>query len=228
MYSALALSGFATFVLTTSAQAVTAFTAPQTSSTAALGTAASITELINAPLTFNKFDPSLGTLTDVEISGSLAFTSTGVLTNTAQTPETFDFTTNIFGTLTSTDVSGVTGLSTTASEDTGFITLAPGGTQGFNFSASNTMPGITLTSPPSDLSSFVGSGTYNLLGNTLSGTSFVGGGGNIQVSQVTNAQFTGTVIYSYTPKSTVPEPGAVGLLSAGSLGILTLLARRRK
>jgi hypothetical protein len=74
------------------------------------------------------------------------------------------------------------------------------------------------------LSSFYsGTGTFNLTGQTATGTTFTGGGGNIQLATNSVALMSATVTYNY---SGVPEPTTMAMLGPALIG-LGLIGRKR-
>ena len=63
-------------------------------------------------------------------------------------------------------------------------------------------------------------------GATSSGTTFVGGGGNIKVQQVQNGLINGKLVFDFAPNQTgTPEPGTFLLMGAG-LAVVGLFRRR--
>ena len=84
-----------------------------------------------------------------------------------------------------------------------------------------------------DLALFTGSGTTGVAISTFTQTLLGNTGGLTSSSQVTNADFDGTVIYTFTPAppppppvSTVPEPFSAVLLATGLIGLAA--SRRRR
>jgi hypothetical protein len=69
-----------------------------------------------------------------------------------------------------------------------------------------------------------GNGNISLNASTFTQTLLANTGGNTAASQVTDANLTGNVIYTYT---VVPEPSTFGLLALG-LSALPLLRRQRQ
>jgi hypothetical protein len=78
-----------------------------------------------------------------------------------------------------------------------------------------------------NLALYQGTGTFSISGTTLAGTTFSGGGGNLQLNQTTVATFMGTVTYTYTA-SQAPEPATMSLFGGALLGIGFFARKRAK
>jgi len=75
--------------------------------------------------------------------------------------------------------------------------------------------------------SYSGAGTFTLGYSTFSGFSIQGtGGNNIQPTQTNQATALATVIYTYTPGTTTPEPVSMVLFGSGLLAV-SLLGRKK-
>lgn len=89
-------------------------------------------------------------------------------------------------------------------------------------------PLSSLSNVEIDLASYLsifqqaGGGSFDLRARTLSGMTLLGGGGNIDSTQRTEATVGAAIIYTYTP---VPEPSAA-VLGAAACGLF--LVRRRR
>jgi hypothetical protein len=78
-----------------------------------------------------------------------------------------------------------------------------------------------------NLALYQGVGSFSINGATLAGTSFSGGGGNLQLNQTTTATFMGTVTYTYSA-SQAPEPATMSLFGGALLGIGFFARKRAK
>lgn len=181
-------------------------------------------------LAFQKFDASLGTLTQVELYLSSGMDTIITVTNNSPSSSSGHAKTEVF-----LSVQDSGGLILDAPQiDKPF----PGGL-GFSYSlAAYPGPGNSTISPlysvsaSSDsfytdaplLAEFTGSGNIllNANSNTYSVISYTGG--VAEASQVTHAGLDGTVTYTYTP-APIPVPSTVLLLGSGLVG-LGLLRRR--
>jgi len=186
-------------------------------------------------LTFQQFNPSLGTLTGVAIDLSSTLSTTLTVTNVGTSQSNGSARTEIL--IAVVDPSGIIGTLPTytpypvqpsnpqldyMSKGFSYSNLASGGqvTSGTltgsatNVSNSYTTPGL--------LAEFTGAGSISLPAATLTYTDLSNSGGNTESAQVTYAGLTGTVTYLYTP---VPLPSALLLFGPGLLGLVGL--RRR-
>ncbi len=186
-------------------------------------------------VTFNQFDPSLGTLTEVDVS--LTSTLFGFVTVSADTPVE--------------DASAVAVGNT--SWDASFSMTMPGVNYsdsrsdsvncfntGFSVSCSNSKDPSSLVTfsdsltAQSILDQYNGLGTldatFNLnlmltVTNESSGDGNASGGGNATWDRPNDGL---TVTYIFTPNSTVPEPGTLALLGMGAMAGLGFARRRVK
>ncbi len=156
-------------------------------------------------ISFNKFDPSLGTLTGVTIeSAGSVDNSTLVLTNDAANNNTFSYSSSISMILEVLTGSGNfnTVFTNMPLAGTGGLITLPAGASTQNLGpVASTSATATISVAASDLSQFVGTGQNNMTCRTFTGSNMSGGGGNISYVQVTDARCFGKIIYTYTPSS---------------------------
>ncbi len=186
--------------------------------------------------TFAGFKSSLGTLTGVQVTYSVNGTETGTLTNNSASTQTFNFSSNsnLYATggvnaplaLTNYLAPGLT-----LNEAVTRYTLGAGAStsilpQPNGFGAGFLTESTTFTDP-AVLAEFIGT-NFKLDLNTLSGSTFAGGGGNITTALNTSEGGNISIIYDYTPSvSAVPEPSALAALGAGLLGLTFVRFRKR-
>jgi hypothetical protein len=166
-------------------------------------------------LLFPKFDPSLGTLTSVQVE----------LTGQIRSDITISSSTSANGNVRM-EVLYITSLGgdpflellgprqffTTPPSPVSFTGVVTGPqTQARSYSDAPT------------LVSFTGSGNYTLSVNTLTQTLIAFSSGNAIASQTTTASLNGNVRYTFTP---VPEPGSIALTLIGLLGLAAIPSRR--
>ena len=194
-------------------------------------------------LVLTKFDTSLGTLT----GATIRFTGTDDvvslnLNNSSNSIQSFRYksmadilvTSNTAdSTLTTTDL-------LLTNFDSGVISLGPSGSGVCAASTPTTscndvsyLP-LAVTANTGDVAVAIlnnykvaGFGNFTLGGFTSTGSTFVGGGGNVRSAQVTNATVQALVTYTYTPVSQTPEPATMALMGTSLLG-LALIGRRRR
>ena len=112
-----------------------------------------------------------------------------------------------------------------------YVGVAPGAT--VNFGPFVSAPGaVTVFVPSADFGQFIGTGLLSPLSSvsTLSGTTILGGGGNIANALTTAVGADANLIYTFhTPdRNPTPEPGAWASMSIGVLGLLALGLKARK
>jgi hypothetical protein len=189
------------------------------------------TQPFNLPL----FDPSLGTLTGVNIQFAYSITPTlrvrNTDTNVADPDETFTA-----GAVNATI--GLTGPDATSTSAVAGVTGLSGSvpaTQTINFPGS-TVTGSTNTNiAPANFGTYTGPagsfGTFTAFANSLSAGGTGGGfngGGDLFYNGLADVSGTGTVTYTFTAPAGTPEPGTWAMMMAGASTGLVALRRRRR
>ena len=149
-----------------------------------------------APVALPRFDPALGTLTEVDLSLAAGGTAIGTVTNTSAGPESFLFTENERLTLSN----GATSLlATTLVSSQNYTNLAAGASAQFGpFAPTNNAANVFTSGP--DFNAFSGGpGNINLTFQTRTSQTITGGGGNVGSNLITTAGGTVSVTYKYTP-----------------------------
>ncbi|WP_179961604.1 choice-of-anchor E domain-containing protein [Pikeienuella piscinae] len=174
---------------------------------------------IGGVLSVSKFDPALGTLTAVswEINGAIASIlgvvndSTGSITGSAFTNVDFN--------VDAAELSLGASPDFTVSASTGDVALGVGAAALFPVSGS-----FMLTGSETPGAAFLAPGMIDLSFATLTSFGATGFGGDITISQATDAGISFSITYDY---AVVPLPASLALLG-GALGLLGLLGRRRR
>ncbi len=215
----LAATAFA--VLAISAGAARAATFTELATTGALQT----TDFTDN-LTLAGFNTSLGTLTGVSVTLSDAGAFGGNLQNGASSVESFkitedvNFTTNSSSTL-------LASLTTDLVATQTYTNLASAASAAFGpYSPTSSVSG---TATAAQIGEFL-AGNVSLSLATLTGTTVLGGGGNIINKITTQADATVTITYTYSPSAPppVPEPASLAVLGMGLLGLGFVRAKSSK
>ncbi|MBD2388529.1 choice-of-anchor E domain-containing protein [Cylindrospermum sp. FACHB-282] len=174
-----------------------------------------------APLTVDKYNGT-GTVDQIIITLFGQFTSSGNLTNNAVDPQDFDV--SLTGRLRFTPATGspsalvatnVIASGTSIGTAQSYTNIAPGAQVTFPTQTASNTYSLTITDL-TEISQFLGSGTFSYNPSSAIGTLVDGGGGNIAANISTFADATLSVEYNGTAAGTeVPEPSSI-------LGILAL------
>jgi hypothetical protein len=148
-----------------------------------------------ASLNLPKFDPALGTLTEVDLSWAITGTEAGTVTNTAATSESFNFAEDVNLALKS---GAVNLLAPDLNTSQTFTNLAPGASSSYGPYSPTASAAATFTTGPNFNLFANGPGTLNLTVVTVTSQTTLGGGGNIISDIATLAGGTATVTYQYT------------------------------
>ena len=171
-------------------------------------------------LTFAQFDPTLGTLTSVQLKFSTTLSTTLTVTNNALVSSRGTARTEVQVGVqdTGNNLADLTGGGTGELDvlSTGFVY----GTVGSPLAAGATITSGTLAGTGSSdttytaaaiLSEFTGFSTINLAASTTTGTVLSNTGGNTTATQFTTASATGNVTYTYTPGDVPPHLSSVSV-----------------
>jgi len=150
--------------------------------------------------------------------------STLTLTNNASSTQHFKFTATSEADITSNSVD-----STFVGAATAPTLVLSTGLVSFTSGQSVTYSPITITESlgplaVSNAAGYLGGATIG--GSTLSGTQFLGGGGNIKVDQSQEATVTGELIFDFAPNAKTPEPTSIFLFGTVLLSLGFLRKRR--
>jgi PEP-CTERM motif len=180
----------------------------------------------------SKFDAALGTLTGATLVLSDSMLTDYIFKNNAASAQTFTFNTSLDMDVTST-VAGVTaaiaaGPLPTIAYSQRVVALASQ-TNSTLYTPALQSQTATYNLSGAVLAALTGSGTFGLTCTTMTGSGFVGGGGNIVATQNTKANCGASIVYTYTvaPPVSVPVPASVALLGLGLLAAAGAARRRQ-
>jgi hypothetical protein len=231
MKVSLPIKSFALVALGVTTMSLSAFAASVSYSTTVPSTDLSFT---SSALSFQQFDPTLGTLTSIEftVSGNAATTTTAENLDSVTEPYILSVgaklkleTAATGGVVLNENVS-VSGTSLDiASEDTQVIHLSgsANSTSSYDGATGAFVSGSGTLASSINLSDFIGTGTYSLftLGSIYSSNQIDGANNTTNVG---SAGATVTVTYNYT---TIPEPTTWAMLMGG-IGMVTVGRRMWK
>ena len=178
-------------------------------------------------ISFQQFNSSLGTLQSVQLQFSGDIETTLTVTNNGISSSSGNVKTE--SVLTVQDV----GLNLNAPEldmvsPPFSYTLAIGDSLTSLLLTSKTYKSDDTYTSSGVLTEFTGVGTFGLPATTFTQTLLANNGGNTFSSQVTDAELSGKVTYTYTPGESTPEPASMGLIGLGLAGLAFWQRRRTR
>lgn len=197
------------------------------------------TEIIGGTLLFPLFDSNIGTLNGalITITAEARVLPGSSLTNNATSPQSFRVRQEVQFELIDTTASGgaldIALQSLALIPSTGLVlyTNIPGGGSA-PFGPRTDTEFADFTAAVGSLAPLEapGGGTHVFEANTLTITTFVGGGGNIAANFITHGYVQMDILYAYAERDTdTPEPMSIALMGVGLAGLgAASVARRRQ
>jgi hypothetical protein len=203
--------------------------------------------------TLSDFNPALGTLTGAVLTlEAIETVSSLVVANTSAIEEdsfTIGATSQITSSANTANAADLVGVVTDNLFTSPSMSLGPGTGTGAVGACANNTPLATCSSvafttglgddeskvhavAAANLCDYVtgscgATGTFQITATTKAFTNFSGGGGNIKLTQSTNAQLIASITYTYNPPSSTPEPATMFLMGSALVGV-GLLRKRIK
>ncbi len=193
-------------------------------------------------LSFNKFDPTLGTLVDIQFISNVSANDTTTITNTSGRSRTFTFNSSVD--LQITDAASMLVFDEALPFTSQMITLANGATTTASGTSSggatavysapsgalSSYSGSAATGNPSNpivIANFIGAGNISLLFDASNNSTVIGGSNNSSSSGTASGSL--QVIYDYSvPTNGTPEPTTMVLFGTALVGLGTLRKFRKK
>lgn len=187
------------------------------------------TNIINAPLSIQQFNSSLGTLTSVQITFTGDIAGDAAFENRSANPDTI--TVNL-GSQLGLKLNNQSLFTLNPTNSYSYQVASYDGTRDFGGSSGKTLTGLTATQSNTQtftnsqfLQSFIGTSNLSFLFSALA-NSVVTGSGNISSEVDTFARANLQVTYNYNEPQSVVEPSAV--IGLGLFAGITVLSQRKK